>query len=210
MKKGKRKDVAFTLATLWLLFQPTNSRKVNKFNIVGLQKRLLGVRVSCFLVNQLIKSTVIRNPRSISYFDFDVSADVYLHLNTKDGIAFCRSMIGIAPMSRVKSFLANAYNNLYDLKLHFASFVRWRKDLRAQEKLGLPNIMSIDETLDRVIDKKLSICRYGDGEFKLMDGDWILFQQQNGSMASRLREICILPPLRGHFGLYSIILGPQT
>ena len=97
-------------------------------------------------------------------------------------------------MSRVKSFLANAYNNLYDLKLHFASFVRWRKDLRVQEKLGLPNIMSIDETLDRVIDKKLSICRYGDGEFSLMDGGRIHFQQHNGSMASRLREICIHPP----------------
>ena len=97
-------------------------------------------------------------------------------------------------MSRLKIFLANAYNNLYDLKLDFASFVRWRKDLRVQEELGLPDIMSIDETLDRVIEQKLSVCRYGDGEFKLMDGDRIHFQQQNGSMASRLREICIHPP----------------
>ena len=97
-------------------------------------------------------------------------------------------------MSRLKIFLANAYNNLYDLKLDFASFVRWRKDLRVQEELGLPNIMSRDETLDRVIDQHLSVCRYGDGEFKLMDGDRIHFQQQNGSMASRLREICIHPP----------------
>lgn len=45
--------------------------------------------------------------------------------------------------------------------------------------------MSIDDTLDKIIVEKLSISRYGGGEFKIMDGDSILFQGDCSGLAAK-------------------------
>jgi len=92
-------------------------------------------------------------------------------------------------MNKVKKFLVDTYNSLYDVFLDVKLFFRWRKDLRLQRKLGLPQIMSIKETLDMIIEKSLSVCRYGDGEFKIMDGDGIFFQQESEGLSLRLKEV---------------------
>ncbi|NSD75371.1 DUF1792 domain-containing protein [Faecalicatena fissicatena] len=89
----------------------------------------------------------------------------------------------------IKQILANLYNYFYDRKLDIELFIRWRKDLSLQKKIGVPLIMSIDETLDKIMKDKCSVCRYGDGEFKLMDGDKIFFQEGNENLGKRLREV---------------------
>ena len=96
---------------------------------------------------------------------------------------------GKSLMKRAKKLLVNMYNSLYDIFLDVDLFFRWRKDLRLQKKLGLPKIMSIKKSLDLIFEKSLSVCRYGDGEFKIMDGDKIFFQQQNDSLSQRLKEV---------------------
>jgi hypothetical protein len=92
-------------------------------------------------------------------------------------------------VSFFKQFLVNRYNNIYDLKLDFELFLRWKKDLKIQRDYGIPKILSVDETLDKIITEKLSVCRYGDGEFKIMDGDSIQFQGESSDLAQRLKKV---------------------
>lgn len=92
-------------------------------------------------------------------------------------------------MRRIKKILVYIYNKLYDIKLNIELHFKWKKDLKTQRKLGLPNIISIDNTLDLIKENKLSICRYGDGEFKIMDGDKIFFQEDSEDLAVRLKEV---------------------
>ena len=92
-------------------------------------------------------------------------------------------------MTIIKKALVNLYNNYYDFRIGIKERKIWRKDRLLQEKLGLPKIMSVDNTLDIILSNDISICRYGDGEFKLMDGESIQFQQENELMSKRLIEV---------------------
>lgn len=92
-------------------------------------------------------------------------------------------------INRLKQLFVNIYNNLYDKKIDFQLYLKWKRDLKVQKKYGLPKILSIDDTLDRIINDRLSICRYGDGEFKIMDGDSILFQDKSFDLSIKLKEV---------------------
>lgn len=89
----------------------------------------------------------------------------------------------------IKQTLVNLYNHIYDIKLDFELYLRWKKDLRIQKEYGLPKIQTIDDTLEKIIQDRVSICRYGDGEFKIMDGDKIFFQNGNEQLSNRLKEV---------------------
>lgn len=52
-----------------------------------------------------------------------------------------------------------------------------------------PNIKSSYDTADEIISKKYSVSRYGDGEFKLIYGKDLLFQQYDKELQQRLIEI---------------------
>lgn len=92
-------------------------------------------------------------------------------------------------MTKIKKVLVNLYNNYYDFRIGIKEQKNWRKDRKLQMELGVPNIMSVDDTLDVILSTDKSICRYGDGEFKLMDGESIQFQQSNSLMSQRLIEV---------------------
>lgn len=63
-------------------------------------------------------------------------------------------------------------------------------DARSQERYGLPNIMSLEDTIDEIVLHKKSIARFGDGEFGIMFGvsRW-RFQREDEKLAKRLREV---------------------
>ncbi len=52
-----------------------------------------------------------------------------------------------------------------------------------------PKVLSIDETIDRIIKEKLSVIRFGDGEISLMGGTTIGYQTYTEELAQRLKEI---------------------
>ena len=52
-----------------------------------------------------------------------------------------------------------------------------------------PHIVSVDKTIDAIIQRKASIARYGDGEFDIIYGRPQGFQPQNKQLARRLKEI---------------------
>lgn len=57
------------------------------------------------------------------------------------------------------------------------------------KNLKTPKIKSVEETLEDLITKKASICRFGDGELRLMDGQDIIFQKASPKLTERLNEV---------------------
>lgn len=56
-------------------------------------------------------------------------------------------------------------------------------------RLRRPLIRDKTQTLDRILSSKCSICRFGDGEFKVMMGKSIRFQESSDALTLRLKEI---------------------
>ena len=52
-----------------------------------------------------------------------------------------------------------------------------------------PMIKSIEETIVKVIEEKCSVARYGDGEFNIMFGNSIDFQQYDERLAQKMKDI---------------------
>lgn len=53
-----------------------------------------------------------------------------------------------------------------------------------------PKVLSIDETLDALVQERKSICRYGDGEFLLMlDEKELAFQHFDQELSKRLKQV---------------------
>lgn len=59
----------------------------------------------------------------------------------------------------------------------------------ATRKYGVPNVASIDETLDKLLEGKISMSRFGDGEYKVIKGRGNAFQKHSKALSKRLREI---------------------
>ena len=52
-----------------------------------------------------------------------------------------------------------------------------------------PHILSIEETVDTILEKKLSVIRFGDGEISLIDGMDIPFQKRTDELSEKLEHI---------------------
>lgn len=52
-----------------------------------------------------------------------------------------------------------------------------------------PHILSIKETIDTILEKKLSVIRFGDGEISIIDGLDLPFQKRDEELSSRLEQI---------------------
>ncbi len=66
-----------------------------------------------------------------------------------------------------------------------------------KEKIQIPDIKTIDETIDDIIEKRLSVSRYGDGEFDQIDGRREGYQEPDVRLSERLKEI-LIKPVEGH------------
>ena len=56
----------------------------------------------------------------------------------------------------------------------------------------LPKVKSIDDTLDKLIEGKYSICRYGDGDFQTMiDKIDLPYQKYDAKLGQRMKEIIV-------------------
>lgn len=55
--------------------------------------------------------------------------------------------------------------------------------------IQIPNIKNVDETIDILLNENCSICRFGDGEFLLMDNKSIPFQKASDILRKRLIDI---------------------
>ena len=55
--------------------------------------------------------------------------------------------------------------------------------------VDIPIIKTVDETLDKILQAKCSLCRFGDGEFVLIGGGRIHYQPRSAKLALRLKEV---------------------
>ena len=63
------------------------------------------------------------------------------------------------------------------------------KDFILKKKVGVPKVMTIDQTIEYILKNKCSVSRYGDGELKIVSGESIRFQDYELSLSKRLSEI---------------------
>ena len=52
-----------------------------------------------------------------------------------------------------------------------------------------PRVRNTEETLDKVVNDRVSISRFGDGEFKIIAGESLFFQENEPILRMRLQEI---------------------
>lgn len=57
----------------------------------------------------------------------------------------------------------------------------------------VPEILSAEETLQRILDNRLSVCRYGDGELNIIRGAGNGFCSPDSALGERLEEILSYP-----------------
>lgn len=82
----------------------------------------------------------------------------------------------------VKRFLVE----VYEIVLEVLVFCR---DMVERKKMGVPRVMSVEDTIHYIMDNRCSACRYGDGELKLVSGESIRFQEFNLELSQRLAQI---------------------
>jgi glycosyltransferase family protein len=82
-------------------------------------------------------------------------------------------------------FLLPIYKTVFKLKI--ASVVQYNKFLALVKRP--PVVKNTDETLNKIVTNKVSVSRYGDGEFAIMNGKSLLFQDYSKELASKLKEI---------------------
>jgi len=63
------------------------------------------------------------------------------------------------------------------------------KTKRGSADIQIPQIKSIEDTLDKIINDKCSISRFGDGEFACMNHSRISFHDPSEDLAERLKEV---------------------
>lgn len=88
-------------------------------------------------------------------------------------------MCGMNFLTKVKNKLQYEYDKL-----------RWKRNEQAVAKSwAWQNVATIDETLDKLLSEPCSMCRYGDGEYKVMAGGSNGFQKPDAALAKRLRQV---------------------
>ena len=92
--------------------------------------------------------------------------------------------------------------NLFGLRLKFrlpvknkgldeklANLLYELADPRTLERVKLPKVLNLYDSLYALVDSNKSLARFGDGEFKIMMGENINFQQYDAKLAKRLGDV---------------------
>lgn len=74
-------------------------------------------------------------------------------------------------------------------KLENIPYEIYDKIINNSFSVQIPKIKSIEETLDKIINDKCSISRFGDGEFACMNYSRIAFHDPSEDLAERLKEV---------------------
>ncbi len=79
-------------------------------------------------------------------------------------------------------------------KLENVSYEIYDKVTNGSFRVQIPIIKSINETLDKILRSKCSLSRFGDGEFGVMNGSRINYQNRSPELAQRLKEVIASDP----------------
>lgn len=102
----------------------------------------------------------------------------------------------------IKNLKFLAKNNLWSLKstsewadidnIPTIRKMRFFQEMQQHKILFVkPHILNYQESIDYIIKNKCSICRFGDGEFNMIQGGSCSFQNTNPILSKRLKEILL-------------------
>lgn len=86
----------------------------------------------------------------------------------------------------MKDNIKKYFYRIIQIKKHIVIF-----NIMIDKIVKKPEINDSIKTIEEIVNNNYSISRYGDGEFKLIDGEDLLFQKYDKSLANRLKEILI-------------------
>ncbi len=89
----------------------------------------------------------------------------------------------------MKSFLLLIWNFLIDSKNKIKRKILIAKDRKFSRKNVAPSVMTIEETLKKIVEEKISVSRFGDGEIKLAANKDISFQKAHPVLCEKLRRV---------------------
>lgn len=90
---------------------------------------------------------------------------------------------------KLKKSLLYIWNKFFDIKIKWQNKLIILIDNIKYRKKPQPNINNIEDTINMIINNRLSVSRYGDGEFKLITGTDIAFQKFNKELQEKLIKI---------------------
>lgn len=96
---------------------------------------------------------------------------------------------GEKPFMSVKRYLLSIWNSLFDSVLRIKNRLLKYNDFFYSKFHKKPKVMGIEETLGIIIRNGYSVCRFGDGELKLIKGGQTWFQESVPLLQQRLKEI---------------------
>lgn len=172
-------------------YKVINPEKIVEYNydyiFIGLNKYTTVSYNS--ILKQLIKLGVL-NDKIIEFFDIK---------NDK--------VNEISKFIDVNTMLFEAYKcKIEDIETYLNNLEYELIDKIRNNEIRMPIIYSADKALEKIVNDKCSITRFGDGEFRIMLGDNIIYQDFNEKLKNRLREIIvsndnnIIIGLRNFFG----------
>lgn len=81
---------------------------------------------------------------------------------------------------------------IFSIKIKILDFYLYVvNDIFAKKFMKQPKIVKVDEFIDYILNKQISISRFGDGEFSLITGENLKFQDYNLQLAKELKEILV-------------------
>lgn len=97
-----------------------------------------------------------------------------------------------AEKTKTKKLLITAYEKIYDSFLTIKSTILYIPDRIFCKKNKL-NILSIQDTINYILETKCSVSRFGDGEFNLSSGSSIGFQAASSDLSEKLKSLLSSP-----------------
>lgn len=88
-------------------------------------------------------------------------------------------------------FLKKKALKYYNLFVDYKNKLKINKARKVFPKLPKPQIVNTKETIEYIINHKVSVSRFEDGEFSLVAGKGISFQSVNGCLVGKLRKILV-------------------
>ncbi len=89
----------------------------------------------------------------------------------------------------MKKFLLKIWDTLYEMKLKIADLFWLIFDFFYSRFQKPPEVASVEETINAIIENKASIARFGDGEIKLVAGEDISFQKATPFVVKKMRQV---------------------
>lgn len=128
-------------------------------------------------VNEQLSQLGLDDNRVINYYEFSRRSLAQVG-QIADVPAVVAENLSCYIDDRLEKLTAEIRNQPYELT-----------DIIRKQTISLPKVLSIEETIEKIIEERISVSRFGDGEFDLCFGKAINFQETNMLLGNRMKDI---------------------